>query len=319
MVRRANPQPDIEDAALVAELREAFSSCDYRLDGVGLVALGVLDSGGRSGSPRMVPNPLVSGSRLDDFEIIEEIGHGGMGVVYRARQVSLDREVALKVLPVGAQTHGRESARRRFRTEAQAVARLNHPNVVPVFAHGEHEDRLYFAMELVDGVSLDVAMRSQPELLSSTFAHSGSGPYLRTNERPTSPPSRDCSGSSSHSNALNSAPAPDSTAEAPDDATTSLLRTAEDFRYLASLMADVADGLSHAHEHGVIHRDIKPQNLLLGSDGRLRITDFGLAQLTDQPGLTVTGEIMGTPAYLPPEQVRGGARRVDHRADIYSL
>lgn len=259
---------------------------------------------------------LLKGQRLGDFEIENAIGHGGMGIVYRARQLSLDREVALKVLPAIARY--RSSAARRFRTEAQAVARLKHPNVVPVFACGEHDGHLYYAMELVDGVSLDVAIRARPDLLSSTFG--------RKAEVPT-----EAGDSSDHRFTTGwrhgASPAADNSRRGglPGDQSVSgtshppvFERSAEDYRYMAGLVADVADGLAHAHENGVIHRDIKPQNLLLDSKGRLRLTDFGLAQLADEPHLTVSGEIMGTPAYLSPEQANG-EKEVDHRADIYSL
>ncbi len=249
---------------------------------------------------------LGPGSILGDFEIIGEIGHGGMGVVYRARQRSLDREVALKVLHA-VKRHG-PSAAHRFRIEAQAAARLHHANVVPIYAQGSEDGELFYAMKLVEGVSLDIAIRSRPDLLSATS--------LRT------------FGGSSH---LRSAPvageiAPQPPLAKPESTVTELSgdstrprRTFEDYRYLALLIEGAAEGLAHAHEQGVIHRDIKPHNLLLGQDHRLKIADFGLAHLVESPHFTVTGEVLGTPSYLAPEQVRGDIRAMDGRTDIYGL
>lgn len=293
------------NAALLADLRDAFDSCDYRLDGKGASVGSASEAASSDVSFKELVRtaPLAAGTRLGDFEIICEIGHGGMGVVYRATQVSLHRQVALKVLPAAATR--RRSASRRFRTEAQAVARLNHPNVVPVFAHGEQEGHLYYAMELLEGVTLDVAIHSRPDLLSSTF--SGGLPPLEA--KPNGSPGTD-------SSAIG---LPGTDAVTSRERTTPIHRTPEDFRHLADLMADVADGLEHAHQNGVIHRDIKPQNLLLGGDNRLRIADFGLAYLADDPERTVAREIVGTPGYLSPEQVRGDFDAIDHRTDIYSL
>lgn len=264
---------------------------------------------------------LTAGSQLADFQVISELGRGGMGVVYRAQQVSLGREVALKVLPHLAR-HGR-AAIDRFRQEAQAAARVNHANVVPVYAQGEHEGHFYYAMKLVRGEDVGTVIRSNPQLLSSAYA---------------SRSSRD-SGTSSWGSAegatggaWGSSSSRDPTAGAetgPDDSVHGVpsggtvraepARTVADFRHIAGLLAGVADGLAHAHAEGVVHRDIKPHNLILSHDNRIYITDFGLARLADQPHLTMSGEIMGTPSYLSPEQARGDAGAVDHRSDVYSL
>lgn len=301
----SQPLTQDAEAALIATIREAFDVTD----GIGPSASASFrDYRSSTSAPPLLTSAtgLERGSRLGDFEIINGIGHGGMGIVYRARQISLNREVGLKVLPPIARY--RSSAVRRFRTEAQAVARLNHPNVVPVFVHGEHHGHLYYAMELVHGVSLDTAIRSQPGLLSSTFDRAAHSAAQIGNGR-----SGECSSGSfpSRQRADDSVDLPASSAQ------TSW--TQGDYRHWARLIADVADGLAHAHHQGVIHRDIKPQNLLLDLDGRLRITDFGLAHLTDEPHATLSGEIMGTPAYLSPEQARGDTKTVDHRTDIYSL
>ncbi|MCB9856540.1 MAG: protein kinase [Phycisphaerales bacterium] len=229
-----------------------------------------------------------SGHLLGDFEIINEIGRGGMGVVYRARQMTLNRVVALKVLPASVcQT---ESAIGRFVREAQAAAKLHHTNIVPVYAQGESDGHFYYAMELIDGPNLGRLMKDDRSAILSgldAVATSGVGS------------SSDISGISRMDG---SAP-----------------RRRADYRRIAGLIASVADALEHAHRSNVIHRDIKPQNLLLGKDGEFHITDFGLARLLDEPNMTVTGEMLGTPAYMSPEQVDADRERIDARTDIYSL
>ena len=299
---------DAVEKSLIADLREAFG-----LEG------GVLQSsaaGATAGAqpftdvlgPLLGTSTLCAGTRLGDFEILAELGRGGMGIVYRARQVSLDRQIALKVLP-GYARHGRLAVQ-RFRAEAQAAARLHHTNIVAVYAQGEYDGHFYYAMELVDGVSLDVVIRSRPDLLSTTRIRSASG-AARLGSGPIP-------GSTSPSAVAGRVPvdAPDEPAAAPGAVVT---WTRADYRHLASLVADVADALHCAHQHGVIHRDVKPHNLLLGANNRLHLTDFGLARLTDEPHLTSSGEIMGTPAYLSPEQIRADIGQIDHRTDIYSL
>jgi serine/threonine protein kinase len=227
------------------------------------------------------------GKRLGDFEIVRELGRGGMGVVYEARQTSLNRRVALKVL--GASLGLTSRAVDRFRREAAAAARLHHTNIVPVYATGEQEGVHFYAMELIDGPSLDNVIRQMhaPCEVAPTD-QAVTGPYVPSQPTPT---------------ASGSASTPSS----------------DRFDRAAAMVADVADALHHAHQQGVTHRDVKPSNLLLSSDGRLSVTDFGLARMLEQPGMTVTGEFVGTPAYMSPEQVTAGRIPVDHRTDIYSL
>lgn len=292
-----------EDEVLVAELRDAFENGACEIAGDSASRRGASGRYPKAGSVFKDIPALAVGSRLGDFEIIGELGRGGMGIVYRARQWSLDREVALKVLP-GAHRCSQQAIR-RFRTEAQAAARLHHENVVPVYAQGEHEGHLYYSMKLIEGISLGTAIRSRPELLSSTFGPASPS----TGTEDVAPPD----GEVKEANI----PGPE-TADG-DDSVTSIRRSREDYRHIARLVAGAADGLAHAHANGVVHRDVKPHNLLLGWDRRLHITDFGLAYLRDAPHLTVTGEIMGTPVYLSPEQVRGDTKAIDHRTDVYSL
>ncbi len=310
--------PATDDAdALAADLRLAF----------GFEGEGSRSSGDTWRVPRgdsLLPweeQTLVSGSQLADFQVVSEIGRGGMGIVYRARQVSLGRDVALKVLPHLAR-HGR-AAIERFRQEAQAAARLNHANVVPVYAQGEHEGHYYYAMKLVRGEDVATVIHSNPQLLSSTRAsrlshtpggftgRPGDGSSAATLESPTREPiSTRPTAPEEHS--TGAAPTSDEGRDVPQ-------RSVADYRHIAALLAAVADGLAHAHAEGVVHRDIKPHNLILSQDNRIYITDFGLARLADQPHLTMSGEIMGTPSYLSPEQARGESSSVDYRSDVYSL
>ncbi len=232
-----------------------------------------------------------------------------MGVVYHARQISLDRPVALKVM-TGARRIG-PTAAERFHREARAAARLNHANVVPVYAQGAQGDTHYYAMKLVEGVSLDTAIQSRPELLSSTHHISASSQRAveRLGPLPTRAPSKSAT----------AVPQTIPTSAPTAESSTTIRRSALDYRYMASLLSGAADGLAHAHQNGVVHRDIKPHNLILGDDLQLHLTDFGLAFLSVESHITQSGEVMGTPAYLSPEQVRGDIGAIDHRTDIYSM
>jgi serine/threonine protein kinase/Tfp pilus assembly protein PilF len=242
--------------------------------------------------------------RLGDFELLREIGRGGMGVVFEARQISLKRRVALKVLPPAVGLT--QQARRRFEREAQAAAKLHHTNIVPVHAIGEDEGHHFYAMDLVEGHSLDHVLRQLVDegssaLLAETVTRAAS-------ELPRQP------GSSSESR-------PATTSGG--DSLTSLGDTSTGsrpwFDAVAKLIAEVADALDYAHDRGVIHRDIKPANLMLSREGRLCITDFGLARIVREPGMTVSGSFLGTPAYMSPEQIAAGRVKLDHRTDVYSL
>ena len=294
-----------DEDRLAADIREAFGLGTRSAD-IGVPACGPASPGSSAGQGGgSLDQWSLVGQRLDDFEVLGELGRGGMGVVYRARQLSLSREVALKVLPDSA--HRGHSAVHRFRTEAQAAARLHHTNIVPIYAQGEAGGHLYYVMELIEGGSLYTAIKSRSRILcpSNASLANHSATTTRLPDRPDG------------ENAPADAPPPPAT-PAPADARM-LHRTADDYRYLARLIAEVADALGHAHRCGVIHRDLKPQNLLVGRDGRLQITDFGLARLLDEPGVTLTGDVMGTPAYLSPEQIHADHGTIDHRTDIYSL
>jgi serine/threonine protein kinase len=244
------------------------------------------------------------GKRLGDFEIVREIGRGGMGIVYEAVQISLKRKVALKVLSGGLGLTGK--AVQRFRLEAEAAARLHHTNIVPVHATGEAEGTHYYAMELIDGPSLDHFIRkmraggsSDGRTVAGYATGSGlspqlsqTGPYVESGSITTSAVARSSS---------------------------SLPSASGYFDGVARMMAEVAEALEYAHGQGVVHRDMKPSNLLLSQAGRLSVNDFGLARLLEQPGITMTGEFVGTPAYMSPEQIAAHRTPIDHRTDVYSL
>ena len=251
-------------------------------------------------------------ARLGDFEILGELGRGGMGVVYRALQLSLNRRVALKVLR-GSFTLAPGSVE-RFKREAAAAARLHHTHIVPVYATGTVEDQHYYAMELIDGCSLDRVLeqirtaQSTPELKVPplAFSHEAENEDLEQTVVDHSVPEQTSvsSLSSSHSSW--------STASG----STGGRRY---FDAVARLIADVADALEYAHGQGVVHRDIKPANLILSNANRVYVTDFGLARLQEADGLTATGGVMGSPHYMSPEQVTPNSPELDHRTDIYSL
>ena len=237
--------------------------------------------------------PLGPGSVVGDFRIVREVGRGGMGVVFEAVQVSLGRRVALKVLPSAGGLDDR--ALRRFRHEAQAVATLQHPHIVPVYAVGEAGGVHFLAMQFIDG-------RSLAEVVTVLR---GRG----TGETSASPAS-----TADHISAREASAG----ATALPASLTPVPGTPDYFRAVARLVAQVAEALQHAHELGVVHRDIKPGNLLLDGSGDVWVADFGLAKL---PGsdLTGTADVMGTIRYMSPEQASGRAVALDGRTDVYSL
>src|SRR6266542_5218900 len=189
-----------------------------------------------------------------DYELLEEIGRGGQGVVFRARQKSLNRTVALKIIGLGqwaSKTHVK-----RFRLEAEAAARLDNPCIVPIYEVGERDGCCYFSMKFVEGGQLDEAVR----------------------------------------------------------------RTPMPIRQAAELMTKVARTVHYAHEHGILHRDIKPGNILLDANGEPHLTDFGLARLLESEStITRTLEVMGTPSYMAPEQAVGNNAALCRGTDVYGL
>jgi serine/threonine protein kinase len=276
--------------------------------------------------------PTAEPRRLGDFEILREIGRGGMGVVYEAQQVSLKRKVALKVL--SGQLGLTSQAVARFRREAEAAAKLHHTNIVPIYAIGEQDGTHYYAMELIEGPPLNVVINALRE--TSTEARSGrhgaAGALPAWVIETVSGAALDGARPEPEASARDPASTADGTGTT--DGST-LLRTAGGyFDTMARLIAEVADALDYAHKQGVIHRDIKPSNLLLSCVGpvsnrsnessatcpaKLSISDFGLARVLEEPGMTVTGDFLGTPRYMSPEQIAAGGAPPNHRTDVYSL
>jgi serine/threonine protein kinase/WD40 repeat protein len=291
------------------EVAAALAEC---LDGLELV---------RSAGLGLRRPPDDPPATLGDFRLVREVGRGGMGVVYEAEQISLRRRVALKVLSLAGGLDDRQL--QRFRTEAQAAAGLHHPHIAPVHAVGCERGVHYYAMQFIDGPSL-------AEVIADLRRQAGL-PAIRPDRRALAP-----------SEAIEGEPAPgpapldDSTtvyrpiasleaaleAPTPPRAGLSTERQAagrELWQRVARLGVQAAEALDHAHQQGVLHRDVKPANLLLDGGGRLWVVDFGLARLQGDPGMTRTGDLVGTLRYMSPEQALARRVVIDHRTDIYSL
>jgi len=202
--------------------------------------------------PSLQPGTYVG--YFGDYELQRVLGEGGMGIVYKARQLSLNRPVALKMIK--AARFATDDDRRRFQNEAEAVARLDHPNIVPVFEVGQFEDQHYFSMKLIAGESLDKRLKD----------------YLA------------------------------------------------DPRRAAKLLAVTAGAIHHAHQRGILHRDLKPANILVDSEGQPHVTDFGLAKRVEGDSeLTRSGAVVGTPAYMAPEQTSAKKGAVTTATDVHGL
>src|ERR1700720_130497 len=203
---------------------------------------------------KKAPRPAKKLADFGDYELLEEIGRGGQGVVYRARQKSLNRTVALKVIGLGH--WATEAHLKRFRLEAEAAASLEHPGIVPIHEVGERDGSCYFSMKFVEGGQLDEVAKRQPIPI----------------------------------------------------------------RQAVELIAKVARTVHYAHEHGILHRDIKPGNILLDQKGEPHLTDFGLARLVESEStVTRTLEVLGTPSYMAPEQAVGNNAAVGTVSDVYGL
>ena len=195
--------------------------------------------------------PLTKGTRVEHYTIMEKIGSGGMGDVYLAEDTELNRKVALKFLPYQLITD--ENAKARFKREAQAAAKLNHPNIITIYEVSEYQNRPFFAMECCDGKPLrDIIKEIELSI---------------------------------------------------DDIT--------------KLTIQLCEGLDKAHQAGIVHRDIKPSNIIVDSDERAKLLDFGLATVRGTEKLTQTGSTLGTIGYMSPEQIE--VKEIDHRSDLFSL
>ena len=240
-------------------------------------------------SPTHKPQAAIELRYFGDYELLGELGRGGMGVVYQARQLSLHRTLALKV--IAPEQVASPKAAERFRTEAETAANLDHPHIVPLYDSGECDGQHYFTMKLIEGQSLAQALADGQTKERETWKHLQELPSPPT-QAPTLPL------------AYPSEPRP----------------TRFDPNQAASLLAKVADAVHYAHQHGILHRDLKPGNILIDSAGEPYVTDFGLAKLVQSDSsLTLSGEVLGTPAYMAPEQAAGKAKQMTTAADIYSL
>lgn len=247
-----------------------------------------------------------SQQRIGDFLIQREIGRGGMGVVYEAIQTSLGRRVALKVLPFAAMLDSRQL--QRFHIEARAAAGLHHTNIVPVHFVGEERGVHYYAMQYVEGQSLaELIRQTQGEL----------APRRSCEDTTCTSPL----GLSEDSSILLNEVEHRIRDGVPrnQDSTSGLGRQSQKCRLVANWGVQIAEALDYAHREGIIHRDVKPSNLLLDTKGQVWITDFGLARIMDSPDLTLTGDLVGTIRYMSPEQAAGRRAMVDERSDIFSL
>jgi eukaryotic-like serine/threonine-protein kinase len=279
------------------ELRERHPALATAIDD----CLDAVELAHRIGMPRE-PAPATTSGRdagpgiepLGDFQIVREISRGGMGVVYEAVQLSLGRRVALKVLPFAAALDARQL--QRFRLEAQAAAWLQHPNIVPVHAVGNERGVHFYAMQLIEGRSLATLISSLREESAAPVAETVAGLPSEPHSSRTAQPTI--------SNRLS--------------------RTAGGARQrygeVARMAAELAEALDHAHAAGVVHRDIKPGNILIDGNRKVWVTDFGLAAIdSGNPSLTRSGEMIGTLRYMSPEQASSDRARADARSDIYSL
>jgi serine/threonine protein kinase/WD40 repeat protein len=275
---------------LADELRENFA----KLGALHRAAVGMTDGG--ETLDQLCATNLVEQRILGDFRLVRPIGRGGMGVVYEAEQISLNRRVALKTLPLAAVLDPKQLA--RFKNEAQAAS-LDHPHIVSVYAVGSDRGVHYYAMQFIEGLSL-------AEVIEQLRRKQDVG----------------CSMLDVGSNRPSSIQHPTSSIDTQPMAALSTLKTArptEYFRSVARLGIQAAQALHYAHEMGVVHRDVKPSNLLLDNDGQLYVTDFGLAMTPSDSNLTMTGDLLGTLRYMSPEQACGRRALVDRRTDIYSL
>ncbi len=307
----AAPSPEVF-AARYPDLAEELEAA---LEGLAVVQGLVGESSGPG-------HRLEAGRRVAGYRIVRELGRGGMGIVYEAVHVDLDRPVALKVL--GTHAAPDSSGRRRFLNEAKTAAGLHHTHIVPVFDVGQVGGLCYYAMQRIEGSGLDRVIKSlrkgrssaagsgtnklkaaDPQDGADTFGLTSLGDPTRSwlggDTRPSrgrlrvgSPPDQD------------DAPPP---FEPP--------KGSEYYRWVARVGLQAADALAHAHRRGVIHRDVKPSNLLVDARGTIWVADFGLARRLADPAMTQTDSLLGTPRYMSPEQAELGP--IDGRADLYSL
>jgi tetratricopeptide (TPR) repeat protein len=304
----AGPAPGREEflsrhAAIAVQLREY-------LDGLELIHRTGSAAGPVSDTDAAAED-LAGAEPLGDFLLVRELGRGGMGVVYEAVQRSLNRRVALKVLPFAAALDPKQL--QRFKNESQAAAQLHHTNIVPVFGVGCERGVHYYAMQYIEG-------RTLAQVIHELRRCAGNDEGRMTNHE-RSPKDEDrMPKQPSGPGALKRDETPLDLRHSTIDILSSLgIRHPSFYRTIAQLGVQAAEALEHAHQLGVVHRDIKPANLLVDVRGNLWITDFGLAHCQGQAGLTMSGDLVGTLRYMSPEQALAKRVLIDHRTDIYSL
>ena len=271
--------------AISKRLRRCLAGLTNMHDALASDSAGLSSASGRK-RLRASRQSLPTGHQLGDFRLLQEIGRGGMGVVYAAEQISLNRRVAVKVLPFAAFLDSRR--RQRFLNEAHAAATLQHEHIVPVYATGCDQGVHYYAMRLIEGPSLasllsEARRRHASAATEPLFGDSSSTVDKRTHS----------------SKSVNSKPA--------------------DIVAAVRLTLQMAAALQHAHELGIVHRDVKPGNILMDARGHAWLTDFGLARRDAAESLTDDGDLVGTLRYMSPEQASGNSVLADPRSDVYSL
>ena len=333
---RRGERPAVTDYAvkhpeLSEEIREVFPAL-LAIEAASPHAA-ALDSPDRSSTRRddLMPD------RLGDFRIVGEIGRGGMGVVYEAIQESLGRQVALKVLPLGALAD--PAALKRFRREARSVAALHHSNIVPVFGIGEHAGYHYYAMQLIHGQTLEAVLGGVRRLRDVT----GPAPALPlssaeraateiasnlvvgrpANTTVTQTDESQHKGNQSTRPFISNGPTDGAAGlsgnHSDDEITTDMIAERGESQYhrrVARIGLQVAEALGYAHDQGVLHRDIKPSNLLMDDEGAVWVLDFGLAKAEAVGEQSASRDIVGTLRYMAPERFDG---RSDRRSDVYGL
>jgi WD40 repeat protein/serine/threonine protein kinase len=296
------------------EIAEALADCLDGLEFVHAVAPELSQDGASA-----LPDPSASAAAiltgtLGDFRILREVGRGGMGVVYEAEQISLGRRVALKVLPFASAMDAKQL--QRFKNEAQAAAHLQHQHIVPVYYVGCERGVHFYAMPFIEGQTLAKVIADLRLQIADLEKNAGGRHEPLAGQATQDHPPARCDPQSQICNLQFEMAATVPTAGLSTERST---RSAAFFRTVANLGVEAAEALEHAHQMGVIHRDIKPGNLMVDAGGHLWVTDFGLARLATDASLTMTGDLLGTLRYMSPEQALAKRVVIDHRTDVYSL
>ena len=306
-----------DPAELVAAHPDLAVPLKLYLDSLEFLHKAAVDLGAESASS--APDELLH-KELGEFRIKREIGRGGMGIVYEAEQVSIRRKVALKVLPFAAVLDQRQIA--RFNNEAQAAGQLNHPHIVPVYSVGCERGVHYYSMQFIEGQPLDRVIEDLRRW-AGRIAPAGNTNALETPDTTRSERVLGSRSAQSLPGAANVPPEQDSPPVSAEStmgfSTARTIKSRNHIRSVAELAIQAAEALHCAHDYGIVHRDIKPSNLLVDRQGKLWVTDFGLARCQTGTSITMTGDMLGTARYMSPEQATGRGNLVDHRTDIFSL